>query len=98
MEQVLNLDMKEYRLLCEAERLKNIDREYWIHAQAFASNKATLRDRKGRLIYSRMADMFDYEKELKRAESKNGRNRKKEDNPYIRAMKKYLQEKQKKGK
>lgn len=97
MEQVLNLDMKEYRLLCEAERLKNIDREYWIHAQAFANNKATLRDRKGRLIYHRMNDLFDYEKELKRETSKTRKTRKKEENPYIRAMKKYLQEKRKKG-
>ena len=97
MEQVLNLDMKEYRLLCEAERLKNIDREYWIHAQAFANNKATLRDRKGWLIYHRMNDLFDYEKELKRETSKTRKTRKKEENPYIRAMKKYLQEKQKKG-
>ncbi|WP_276905139.1 hypothetical protein [Faecalibaculum rodentium] len=90
MEQVLNLDIHEYKLLCEAQHLKNIDREYWIHAQAFANNRASLRDKKGRLVYRRMNELFDYEKELENASSKT---KEKKESPQIRAMKEYLKKK-----
>ncbi len=84
MDQVLRLDMKEYRLLCEGQRLRNIDRQYWIHAQAFATNKAGLRNKKGRLIYDKFEKLFDYEKALK------GKKGQKDESPQIKAYREYM--------
>ncbi|WP_294731086.1 hypothetical protein [uncultured Faecalibaculum sp.] len=88
MDQVLNLDMKEYRLLCEAQELKNIDRQFWIHLQAFVNNKATLRDRKGKLIYGRFEKLFDYEAALSRKDRK--KRQEKPMNPRLENMKRFL--------
>jgi hypothetical protein len=67
IEQVLNLDFHEYRLLCQAHRLKNVDEDYRIHEAAFLNNKATLRDKKSRLIYSSFKKFFDYKKQIREA-------------------------------
>ena len=93
MDQVLKLDMKEYRLLCEGKRLSNIDQLYLIHLSAFANNKATLRDKKGRLIYRSFDKFFDYEKALKG----NDKSRK-EESPQIKAYREYLKRMKGEGK
>lgn len=88
----MNLDMKEYRLLCRAQELKNIDRQFWVHLQAYAGNKATLRDRKGRLVYGKFDKLFDYEEALSR---KNGKKQRKPSSPRLDAYMQYM--KMKKG-
>lgn len=67
-EQVLDLDLRQYRLLCKAYRLKQIDEQLKIHELAYATMKASLRDKKGRLIYRKFNKFFDYEKALAKAE------------------------------
>ncbi|WP_304733504.1 hypothetical protein [Dubosiella newyorkensis] len=95
MKQALDLDMHEYRLLCEAQALKNVDLDYRIHELAYASNKASLRDKKGRLIYAKFTKLYDYERALDRLKKKQ--TKKKEMSPQLEAYKRFLAQKNKGG-
>lgn len=62
LDQVLLLDMREYRLLCKAHQLKTTDLYYWSARNAFDTNRATLRKKNGHLVYPTVKKLFDYEK------------------------------------
>ena len=61
------MTFKEYRLLSEAFKLKNVDTEYQIHKQAWLNFSASATDKKGKPRYKKFEKFFDYEKELQKA-------------------------------
>lgn len=67
IEQVLLLDLREYRLLCRAHRLQMADRYYWSAQNAFDTNRAGFRKKNGHLVYPSVKKLFDYEKAQKEA-------------------------------
>lgn len=92
MDQVLSLDMREYRLLCEAHRLRQVDQKLWIHMQAYTTQLAGSHDKRGKPIYPRFKDFFDYDKELK-----GGSGKEKTIDPRLEAMKRHLKKKREEG-
>ncbi|WP_283650861.1 hypothetical protein [Ileibacterium valens] len=84
------MDLREYRLLCKAQELKNIDQQFWIHLQAFANNKAGLRDKKGKLIYNKFDKLFDYEEALS---GKDNKRKAKPSNPRVEIYKEFMRKK-----
>lgn len=75
------MTIPEYEMRMEAFRLQMVDRDYYIHRQAYL-DFAVQAERpvgKGRTkpVYNRFDKFFDYEKELKRVsgkkKEKNGR-------------------------
>ncbi len=71
--EVDRLTLPEYRLLMEAERLKQVDMDYRNHLQAFL-NFAVKGEKKAgknktRPVYSRFDRFYNYEKEIEKAKS-----------------------------
>lgn len=64
MDEVYQLDLREYRLLCKAQAYKHVDLDYRIHELAFACNKATLRNKQGKLVYTKLSKLFDFDKAI----------------------------------
>lgn len=62
------LSPKEYRLLCKAKRLKDIDENQRMAVQAFFNNKATLTDKKGKFICKKIEDIYSYKDAIDEAE------------------------------
>lgn len=71
--EVDRLTIPEYKLLMEAVRLKQVDKDYRNHLQAFlnfavkAEKKAG--KNKSRPVYSRFKKFYDYEKEIEKAKN-----------------------------
>lgn len=74
-EQVDKITIPEYKLLMKAAELKMIDKSYLIHIQAFETLrvKAT-KGKKGKLVYKRFKDFFNYEEEINKVMNKNREN------------------------
>lgn len=74
-DEVDKLTIPEYTLLMEAVRLKQIDRDYRNHLQAFLNFavKAEKRAGKGKSkpVYRTFKKFYDYEKELKKVKKKD---------------------------
>lgn len=74
-EEVDRLTIAEYNLLMEAVRLKQIDKDYRNHLQAFlnfavkAEKKAG--KNKSKPVFSKFKQFYDYEKELKKVKDKD---------------------------
>lgn len=74
-EEVDRLTIPEYNLLMEAVRLKQIDKDYRNHLQAFlnfavkAEKKAG--KNKSKPVFSKFKQFYDYEKELKKVKDKD---------------------------
>ncbi len=58
------MTLAEYRLLMEAERLRQIDMDYRNHLQAWLNFSAQATDKKGKPVYKRFKKFYDYEKHL----------------------------------
>lgn len=74
--EVDQITLPEYRLLMEAERLKQVDMDYRNHLQAFL-NFAVKGEKKAgknktRPVYSRFEKFFNYEKAIEKAKN-NGK-------------------------
>lgn len=89
MDEVYQLDLREYRLLCKAQAYKNVDFDYRIHELAFACNKATLRNKQGRLIYAKFSKLFDYDKAINSIGKKDKKEAKSQNR--ITAYERYLE-------
>lgn len=75
-EEVDRLTIPEYELLMEAVRLKQVDKDYRNHLQAFLNfavkaEKKTGKN-KSKPVYSKFKRFYDYESEVKKATSKGG--------------------------
>lgn len=73
LEQVDALTVKEFDWMMEAERLKQVDRDFWIHRLAFQNFRVKDRKKSGKgskFVYTTFRKFFNYEAELKRAQDK----------------------------
>lgn len=72
--EVDNLTIPEYNLLMEAVRLKEVDKDYRNHLQAFLNFavKAEKKIGKGttRPVYQRFRKFYDYEKEVEKVKNR----------------------------
>ena len=73
-DEVDRLTIPEYRLLMEAVQLKQIDKDYRNHLQAFLNFAVKAEKKTGKNktapVYSRFKQFYDYEKELKKVQNK----------------------------
>ena len=69
-EEVDRLTIPEYNLLMEAVRLKQIDKDYRNHLQAFLNYAVKAEKKAGKNkskpVFSKFKQFYDYEKELKK--------------------------------
>ncbi len=72
------MTIPEYNLLMEAVRLKEVDKDYRNHLQAFLNFavKAEKKVGKGKTkpVYQRFRKFFDYEKEVDRVKNRKQKN------------------------
>lgn len=88
----MNLDFHELNLMMKAEQQRTIDERAMIAFQAFMTNKASLRDKNGKLIYTSLNKLYDYEKELNKLDKKAYED--KAENPMLRRMREFYKTKQ----
>lgn len=93
----MDLTFKEYRLLCKAYQLKQVDEDYRLHEQAFLNMAANARNKKGKLIYPKFSKFYNYKSELQKIEDSKVPVRSKSSNPQIEAYRQYLLMKKQKG-
>ena len=86
---------KEFRLLNTARKLRQADERYQASFQAFMANKASLRGKNGKLLYTRIEDLYDYESDIERI---YGLKPTKKVDSRIERMKKFYELKEKEGK
>ena len=74
LEEVDRLTIAEYKLLMDGVRLKEIDKDYRNHLQAFLnfSVRAEKKTGKGKSkpVYTKFKQFYDYEKELEKVNKK----------------------------
>ena len=74
-DEVERLTLPEYYLLMEAVRMRQIDKSYWTHLQAWLTfaAKAEKKAGKGKTkpVYNRFKKFFDYEAEIEKAKNGN---------------------------
>lgn len=71
-DEVDRLTVPEYLLLMDAVRLKIVDADYRTHLQAwltFAAKAEKKSGKKSKPVYAKFKQFYDYEKELKKANS-----------------------------
>lgn len=68
------LTIPEYRLLMEAVRLRQVDKDYRNHLQAFLNFAVKAEKKSGKNkskpVYSKFKRFYDYEKEIEKAQRK----------------------------
>ena len=73
-EEVDRLTIAEYNLLMEAVRLKQIDKDYRNHLQAFLNYAVKAEKKAGKNkskpVFTKFKQFYDYEKELKKVKGK----------------------------
>lgn len=73
-EEVDRLTIAEYNLLMEAVRLKQIDKDYRNHLQAFLNYAVKAEKKAGKNkskpVFTKFNQFYDYEKELKKVKDK----------------------------
>ena len=73
-EEVDRLTIAEYNLLMEAVRLKQIDKDYRNHLQAFLNFAVKAEKKSGKNkskpVFTKFKQFYDYEKELKKVKGK----------------------------
>ena len=79
-DQVDRLTIYEYNILIEAENLKQVDRDYRNHLQAYLNFQATAKKNVGKTkqkpVFDKFIKFFDYDKAIKKVqgnESNKGR-------------------------
>lgn len=70
LDEVDRMTFREYRLLSEAHRLKEVDTQYKLNLLAWRTFAATATDKKGKPRYKRFDKFFDYNKALEEAQNK----------------------------
>lgn len=68
MDEVDYLLFDEYLLLMKAQQLKEVDKEYYIHRQAWANQQVQATEKRGKRtvpVYGTFKKFFDYEKQEK---------------------------------
>ena len=84
------LTIYEYNILIEAENLKQVDRDYRNHLQAYLNFQATAKKNVGKNkqkpVFDKFDKFFDYDKALKRVQ------RKKSEEGRLSALSKFLKE------
>lgn len=84
------LTIYEYNILIEAENLKQVDRDYRNHLQAYLNFQATAKKNVGKNkqkpVFDKFDKFFDYDKALKRVQSK------KSEKGRLSALSKFLKE------
>ena len=77
--EVDRLTIPEYELLMEGVRLKQVDKDYRNHLQAFLNFAVKAEKKTGknktRPVYQRFKQFYDYEKEISRATDTEKKNR-----------------------
>lgn len=85
------LTIPEYNLLMKSIELQQVDKNYWVHLQAFKNFQVKAEKKVGknktRPVYNNFRKFFDYEKELDRV-----LNRKKD---RFKNLKEYIRRKEK---
>ena len=73
-EQVDRLTFPEYKLLMEAVKLKEVDKDYRNHLQAFLNLAVKAKKKAGKNkqkpVFSRFKQFYDYEKEIEKVRKK----------------------------
>lgn len=68
------MTIPEYRLLMEAVRLRQVDKDYRNHLQAFLNFVVKAEKKSGKNkskpVYSKFKRFYDYEKEIEKAQNK----------------------------
>lgn len=89
-DQVDRLTIYEYNILIEAENLKQVDRDYRNHLQAYLNFQATAKKNVGKSkqkpVFDKFDKFFDYDKALKRVQ------RKKSEKGRLSALNKFFKE------
>lgn len=73
LDQVDALTVKEFDWLMEAERLRKVDRDFWLHRLAFQNFRVKDRKKSGkgtRFVYNTFRKFFDYDAELKKMQER----------------------------
>lgn len=96
MDEVMNLSLKEFRLLNTARELRQADERYLASFEAFMINKAGLRGKNGKLLYTSIDDLYDYESDIERIYG--NKVKPKITDSRIERMKKFYELKEKEGK
>lgn len=76
LEQVDSLTVKEFDWLMEAESLRKVDRDFWLHRLAFQSFRVKDRRKAGKgtkFVYNSFRKFFNYEEELKKVQDRPAR-------------------------
>lgn len=78
-EEVDRLTLPEYDLLMEAQRLKEVDRDYRNHLQAYLNFVVQAKKKAGKgkekPVYSTFRKFYDYEKELDKTKNRTKKSR-----------------------
>lgn len=67
IQEVNYLMLFEYNLLMKAYQLREVDKEYWVHREAWANNEVKATKRQGKEIvpvYKTFKQFFDFEERL----------------------------------
>lgn len=74
-DEVERLTLPEYLLLMESVRLKQLDKNYWTHLQAWLTFAAKAEKKAGKgkskPVYDKFKKFFDYDKELAKMKQGN---------------------------
>lgn len=62
------MTLKEYRLQLKAYQYRELNKLRTISEQAWLNHLVSLTDKKGKFVYKKLKDLFDYDKERKRIE------------------------------
>jgi hypothetical protein len=93
-----DLSIKEYRLLMKSVSLREVDKQYWAHWQAFLNFAVKAEKGKGKRArpkYDTFEKFFDYKKELKKAMKDD--NSEKDEPETISRLREYMKMKKKTG-
>jgi hypothetical protein len=72
-DEVDQLTIAEYNMHMECAVLNEIDKEYYVHLQAFANFKAKARKKNGRPVYNRFDKFYDREARIASVKRKTQR-------------------------
>lgn len=71
-DEIDRLTFPEYELLCKAYKLETVDRDMWVHKQAYLNFMANAKKKagKGRMkpVYESFDKFYDYQKEIDKVE------------------------------
>lgn len=63
------MTMREYHILTEAYKLRQVDRNLELNQLAYLNFRATATKKNGKPVYKNFKEFFDYDKELEKVKS-----------------------------